>query len=337
MGDSRIPALSFTLTGQCQLLCKYCPMYSKCCRGENCGLDYEGFVSTGKVKELLKHAVSIGLKTIRISGGEPLLHPDFADILLFARRILGRAGRILLVTNGLLLHEHLDTIAAAAVDEVRISIDTIDPRLYAYITGRDILPSVIDNIKLLNDRAIYRRFNVVTLRSLLPGLLSFLAFAERCQADVKFIELNKYREQDPTFFAHEHIDPMILTQILNTNFEVRTLTPGGFGNPCAIIPYGNIYIQIRSTNRGAWYAPTHCSRCNYYPCADGLSWLTCTSDGRLALCKFGRHLDQYLWKSHFIPANLRLTNQLRNANRIFQQAKYIEASNSIQEVPKCPK
>lgn len=115
------------LTNECQCGCFYCSQHVK----EGCG----EYLFADHAVEFAKKAAELGYDTIELTGGEPLLHPEFTKII---EEISSRcpAVSMTLSTNGILLEQYLPKIKDSNVRIVRIHVDTMLAENYKKITGR---------------------------------------------------------------------------------------------------------------------------------------------------------------------------------------------------------
>lgn len=136
-GDTFPVVVEINLTDRCNQKCSYC----------FCDHRGDHTLDAVKVKEFMKDFKEAGGKAITFSGGgEPTLHPDFDDIVWYARCSLKL--ELGLITNGLFKSTSLSTIGMC-FKWVRVSLDTVDRGLYKTIRGVDKLDDVMDNIKAL--------------------------------------------------------------------------------------------------------------------------------------------------------------------------------------------
>lgn len=133
--------LRVSLTDRCNLRCTYCMPAD--------GLTWlpKGAVLTfDELTRLLRLAVTrLGITSIRFTGGEPLLYRRLEDIVA-ATAHLDPRPEIALTTNGVGLAARAHGLAAAGLDRVNVSLDTVDPRHFATITRRDRLDEVLDGL-----------------------------------------------------------------------------------------------------------------------------------------------------------------------------------------------
>ncbi len=183
----RITDVRIAVNSACNLRCIYCHHEGEVVNGcvrEECGEP----LTKEELIEVLTVFRNMGVKTVKLTGGEPTLRPDLADII----RAIPEGMEISLTTNGTRLKDIAYDLKAAGLTRVNISLDTLNRDRYAKITGRDLLPDVLEGLKAALDAGLTPvKLNVV----LLPGLNDeevddFLAFArEHDDVILQFIEL----------------------------------------------------------------------------------------------------------------------------------------------------
>jgi cyclic pyranopterin phosphate synthase len=150
--------LRVSLTDRCNLRCTYCMPAE--------GLDWLAgpeLLSDAELIRLLRVAVTqLGVTNIRFTGGEPLLRRGLVDIVA-ATAALDPRPRMSMTTNGLGLARRAEALAAAGLDRVNVSLDTLRPERFATITRRDRLSDVLDGMAAARDT----RLNPVKVNSVL--------------------------------------------------------------------------------------------------------------------------------------------------------------------------
>jgi len=133
--------LRVSLTDRCNLRCQYCMPAE--------GLDWlsgENLLTQSELMRLLRLAVTrLGITHVRFTGGEPLLYRDL-DAVVAATAALHPRPEIALTTNGVGLARRATALAAAGLDRVNVSLDTVDRYRFAAITRRDRLDSVLEGL-----------------------------------------------------------------------------------------------------------------------------------------------------------------------------------------------
>jgi cyclic pyranopterin phosphate synthase len=133
--------LRVSLTDRCNLRCTYCMPAE--------GLDWlpaEQLLRPDELVRLLRLAVTqLGITSVRFTGGEPLVSRNLEDMIGATARLRPRP-EIALTTNGIGLARRADKLAAAGLDRINISLDTVDAAHFAAITRRDRLSDVLDGL-----------------------------------------------------------------------------------------------------------------------------------------------------------------------------------------------
>ena len=133
--------LRVSLTDRCNLRCTYCMP----AEGLN-WLPAEHLLRPDELIRLLHVAVSrLGITNVRFTGGEPLLVRDLERIIEATSRLTPRP-EIALTTNGVGLARRAAALAAAGLDRINVSLDSVDATRFAAITRRDRLDSVLDGL-----------------------------------------------------------------------------------------------------------------------------------------------------------------------------------------------
>jgi len=134
--------LRVSVTDRCNLRCTYCMPAD--------GLEWlpaERLLRTDELIRLLRLAVTrLGITSVRFTGGEPLLSKSLEEIVAATARIRPRP-EIALTTNGIGLNRRAGRLAAAGLDRINVSLDTVDAARFAAITRRDRLPDVLDGLQ----------------------------------------------------------------------------------------------------------------------------------------------------------------------------------------------
>lgn len=123
-----ISYLRISVTDLCNLRCIYCM--------PECGvqkLDHQKILSIEEIEEIAKTAVKLGIKKIRITGGEPLVRRGIEDIVSRISSIDG-ISEVCLTTNGVMLPEKIDGLIQSGLTRINLSLDSLDRDLYKEIT-----------------------------------------------------------------------------------------------------------------------------------------------------------------------------------------------------------
>lgn len=176
--------LRLSVTDRCNLRCSYCmpPEGMQKVR-------YDEILSYEELLRIAAAAVSIGVKKIRITGGEPLLRKDILDFLTKLSALRG-LERLVLTTNGILLGDVASQLRDAGVESLNISLDSLRRDVFTAITRGGELQAVLRGIKAA-ERAGFRfiKINVVVMRGINDGEIEdFASLTMEHPYSVRFIE-----------------------------------------------------------------------------------------------------------------------------------------------------
>lgn len=174
--------MRFSVTDRCNLSCFYC-------RSRSTPLfDHENILSYEELSALARLAKPLGVKKIRLTGGEPLFRPQFLSLLEMLRE--GDAELDLrITTNGTLLTNKVDRLKELGVSRLNISLDTLVPKKFKEITGVDAFAAVREGIDHCLEAGIAVKLNAVALKGINDSELpDFLKLAANLGLDVRFIE-----------------------------------------------------------------------------------------------------------------------------------------------------
>jgi cyclic pyranopterin phosphate synthase len=168
--NRKITYLRVSVTDRCNLQCIYC-MPVKNLRL----LDHADILSYEEIIKLIELATDLGVKKVRLTGGEPLLRKGFVHLVESVCRI-PEIEDVSITTNGVLLKKMAAPLFEAGLRRINVSLDTLDPLKYEKITGRACFHDVWEGLQLaeaIGFRPI--RVNVVAMRGLNDDELDQLA------------------------------------------------------------------------------------------------------------------------------------------------------------------
>lgn len=174
--------LRVSLTQSCDQNCIYCHREGQWSRfsGDE--------MSADDVVELVEVAKARGVEKVKLTGGEPLLRTDLEEIV---ERISPGLRDISMTTNGTFLAERAESLAAAGLDRVNVSLDSLDPDVYRLVTGGEV-EDVVAGIDAAVEADLYPvKVNVVALRGVNDGddFEGMVEFARERDVIVQLIEL----------------------------------------------------------------------------------------------------------------------------------------------------
>jgi len=180
-----IDYLRISVTDLCNLRCVYCMPES----GVN-KLNHEDILSVEEIEEIAKAAAELGIKKIRLTGGEPLVRKGILDIVEKVSKVNG-IGEVALTTNGSLLAQNAQALKDAGLTRVNISFDAFDPETYREVTRGGEIDDVIAGIKAAIDADLTPiKLNAVLMGGINDSLIRpLIAMTEDADFRVRFIEI----------------------------------------------------------------------------------------------------------------------------------------------------
>ncbi len=180
----KIEYLRVSLTDRCNLACTYCNP------DRNFSLlPHEELLTLEEIGLVVRAFSRLGLKKVRLTGGEPLLRKGIVDLVARLYAIVG-IEEVCLTTNGVLLGDHADALFRAGVRHVNISLDTLNPERFKEVTGRDEFHRVISAIHKVIDLGFSPvKVNTVLLKGVnADELHSFVEMTIAHPIEWRFIE-----------------------------------------------------------------------------------------------------------------------------------------------------
>jgi len=147
-------------------------------------------LTTQEIIRIIQVAAHLGVRKIRFTGGEPLLHKDIIHLISEAVTIQGIES-VHLTTNGLYLEKKAASLYKAGLDGINISLDTLNPEKFVKITRRQGLKQVLQNLRLvLNMPFSSVKLNVVIMRNINHTEIGdFSEMSGNDPLTIRFIEL----------------------------------------------------------------------------------------------------------------------------------------------------
>jgi len=153
--DRPISNIRISLTPRCNLQCIYCHR-----EGE---VKPEAELSLDEIREILRVSAKFGIRSVKFTGGEPLLRKDIVEIV----QSVPEGMESSMTTNGILLAQYAKGLKAAGMKRVNVSIDSIVPETYKRITGHDSLNKVLEGVHAALDAGLTPiKINMVVLKGI---------------------------------------------------------------------------------------------------------------------------------------------------------------------------
>lgn len=180
----RIEYLRISVTTRCNLRCVYC---------RPSDLNFEerrdDFLDFDEMLRVVHLLAKVGLKKVRITGGEPLVRRGVVDFVGEVAKVPGITD-LAMSTNGTLLAKHAESLASRGLMRVNVSVDTLDPEIFALMTGGGRLDAVLDGIRIAKEAGLTPvKINAVVTRGFNDDQIEELAALTLDEDwNVRFIE-----------------------------------------------------------------------------------------------------------------------------------------------------
>lgn len=258
--------LRISLTDNCNLRCFYCMPE------ENYSfMPHSQLMQAEEIHQLAKIFVQLGTTKIRLTGGEPLVRKDAADII---KKLSLLPIKLSLTTNGVRLHEFINVFREANITSVNVSFDTLQEDKFLLITKRNNFKRIWDNIHLLLQNNIHVKVNVVVMKGINDAEINnFIKWTKHTPIHIRFIEFMPFsgnKWMSDKVFTWQNILAVIENQFDHIKLKDEThdttkkyIVPGHVGT-----------FAIISTMSAPF-----CSTCNR---------MRLTADGKMKNCLFSK-------------------------------------------------
>lgn len=259
--------LRLSVTDRCDLRCAYCMSERMVF------LPKLDLLTLEELSKLSHYFIDKGIRKIRISGGEPLLRRDilslFEDI---SPRLKSDLSELTLTTNATQLSKYADHLARIGVKRINVSLDSLDEGIFAKLSRRNALKSVLEGIQAAKEAGIKIKINTVLLPENLAEVPNIMSWAHDQEFDMSLIEImpmgqtgeDRRRQFVPMQAAHTLLEGKYNLTSIITNDKL--------GGPAR-------YYHVSETNgRIGFISPltqNFCAGCNRIR-------MTCT--GRIYMC-----------------------------------------------------
>lgn len=179
-----IDYIRISVTDRCNLRCVYCMPET--------GIDmitHEELLSFEEIERLCRIFAGLGIRKVKLTGGEPLVRKGFTELVKRVKAIEG-IDKVTVTTNGVLLESCMEELVLAGVDGINISLDSLNKEKFQEITRRDLFSEVYKGIeKALAYPEIPLKINCLPLDMDKESLLEIAELAKEEKIHVRFIEV----------------------------------------------------------------------------------------------------------------------------------------------------
>jgi cyclic pyranopterin phosphate synthase len=263
-----IDYMRISITDRCNLRCMYCMPPDGILP-----IEHKEILSYEEIFRILHIAAGLGVRTVRITGGEPLVRKNISHLIRLIKSIKGILD-ISLTTNGILLEQHADQLAAAGLGRVNISLDSLNRERYREITRGGDIKAVFRGIEAAEKAGLVPiKINMVPMRGINDDeIKDFAQLTRKASYQVRFIEFmpfsapeiwspEKFVPSDEIRSVAEELSPLFPVKLRKSGPAQYFRFEGAFGVMGFISPLSNHF----------------CGECNR---------LRLTADGKLRPCLF---------------------------------------------------
>ncbi|WP_281838946.1 GTP 3',8-cyclase MoaA [Cardiobacterium hominis] len=263
----RIAYLRLSVTDFCNYRCVYCLPDGY----QGCGSADE--LSLAEIRTLVAAFAACGTEKIRLTGGEPTLRADIADIIRICASTPG-IQKVALTTNGHRLAEHYPALLDAGIDQINLSVDSFRAATFQRLTGKNHLPALLATIDALLARGYHHlKLNALLMRDSATELYEdTLAYLKTRPLTMRYIELMQTGD-NAALYQRAHISAAHITaRLLADGWQERERSP--LAGPAREYHHPDYTGRIGII---APYEKTFCTTCNR---------LRVTAHGQMHLCLF---------------------------------------------------
>jgi cyclic pyranopterin phosphate synthase len=254
-----INSLRISLTQRCNFACFFCHQ-----EGEH---DSVGEMTVDEVEKVVSIASELGIKKIKLTGGEPLIREDIVEIV---QRISPYVDEVSMTTNASLLKEKACSLASAGLKRVNISLHSLDSASFHKITGHGKRDDVIEGIMEAKACGLEPvKLNMVVMRSVNSDEIeSLIDFSRETSTILQLIEFQEL-ENGVEFYDELHFDLVPIERLLK-NRSIKIVERELHRRKVYFLRDGAQVEVVRPMHNSTFCA--YCTR------------LRLTSDGRLKAC-----------------------------------------------------
>ncbi len=179
-----IKKLRLNLLDTCNMRCMYCMPEDQKFK------PLEDLLSPIEMKKIVANLKGFGIEEVRLTGGEPLMHPQFKEVIKELSKL--KLKKLSVTTNAILLDKHLDFLKDHNIKDINISLDSLRAKSFAYITKKDVFKKVLGATLKAKELGFNIKTNTVMLKNInFEEIEDFLAFSSKYDIEVRFLEMMK--------------------------------------------------------------------------------------------------------------------------------------------------
>ena len=265
--------LRISVTDRCNFRCTYC-MPKEIFGDDYPFLPRHALLTFEEITRLARLFSKLGVKKLRITGGEPLLRQDLPDLMEQLNKIEGITD-IGLTTNGLLLGRYSEALFDAGLRRLNISLDALDPVIFGKMNGRGTKPNlVLENIAVAKEIGFHIKVNMVVQRGVNDQeIIPMAKYFKQLGVTLRFIEFMDVGNDNAWSFE-KVVTKKEMYQMLKSHFDLEPVEEDYFGEVAKRYRYRDNDCEVGFITS---VSESFCSTCTR---------ARLSSDGKLYTCLF---------------------------------------------------
>lgn len=230
--------LRISVTDKCNFRCRYC-MPKEIFGDDFEFLKREQLLSFDEIERLARIYAGLGVKKLRLTGGEPLMRKDLHELIARLNVIEGIED-IGLTTNGLLLKKHGQKLYDAGLRRINISLDAMDDELFGKINDRGIGTSrILEQIEYAIGLGFQIKINMVVQKGLNEQeVLPMARYFKNLPVTLRFIEFMDVGNDNGWNFD-KVVSKKEILETLQTEFDLEALDPSYYGEVAKVYKHND--------------------------------------------------------------------------------------------------
>jgi len=295
--QKKIPQLRIVVNDKCGRQCLYCRP-----TGEGCQTQKDRKTTIDDMVAVGTAYVQEGGGHVKLTGGDPALDPELPK-LVHRLKTEAKVPSLEILSRHPKMGEIVEDLVTAGVDQLNMSIDTLDADKHKIITGIDDLSDVLKALEKCCETGLPVKINTVLMDHNKDEIASLIRYSEQLGVtELKIMDIirdihdaepgNSIRlKQIGNKSIHEiYTDCSIVYELLDSAVSTyKTVMQGNLGHPMRqYLLDSGLKVTVKDHKNGAWYH-SRCKGCQHYPCHDALMALRLTSDRCLQYCLLSKN------------------------------------------------
>ena len=306
--NREINYLRVSVTDRCDLRCVYCM------KEDMKFLPKSQILSSEEINDICSTFIDLGIKKIRITGGEPLIKKGMPIILDYLGKKINNSNleELTLTTNGTQLYKYAEMIKKNGVKRINVSLDTLDSEKYLKITRGGNLEQVLEGLNIAKKIGLKIKINTVALKNInINELDKLVHWCVNKKFDITFIEVMPMDMENNVRFS-QYYPLNKVKSFLEKKFQLENsnISTGGPSK----------YLKIKNSNQKIGFITpltnNFCESCNRVR-------LTCT--GRVYSC---------LGHNKFVDLKKTLSKNKKELKKLILKSIYLKPKSHEFEINK---